>query len=48
MVNTIRFLASGQWPEALGLLGLTLGLGLGAAALGFGLGRTLKGPAATR
>ena len=48
MVNAIRFLASGQWPEALGLLGLTLGLGLGAAALGFGLGRTLKGPAATR
>ena len=48
MVNTIRFLVSGQWPEALGLLGLTLGLGLGAAALGFGLGRTLKGPAATR
>ena len=48
MVNTIQFLASGQWPEALGLLGLTLGLGLGAAALGFGLGRTLKGPAATR
>ena len=48
MVNTIQFLASGQWPEALGLLGLTLGLGLGAAGLGFGLGRTLKGPAATR
>ena len=45
MVNSVGFLAAGDWASALGLIGLTLGLGLGAAALGFALGRALKGSA---
>ena len=39
MIYTVKFIATGQWPEALGLIGITLGLGFGAAVLGFSLGR---------
>ena len=39
MVHCVTFIAKGDWPAALGLIGLTLGLGLGAAALGVMLGR---------
>nr|WP_115018910.1 CrcB family protein [Synechococcus sp. UW140] len=48
MVNSVELIASGQWVEALGLIGLTLGLGVGAAALGFWVGRALTAPAPTR
>ena len=41
MVNCVSFIAQGDWPAALGLMGLTLGLGLGAAALGVFFGRNL-------
>ena len=41
MVNCVSFIAQGDWPAALGLIGLTLGLGLGAAALGVFVGRNL-------
>ena len=41
MVNCVSFIAQGDWPAALGLMGLTLGLGLGAAALGVFVGRSL-------
>ena len=44
MLTVARDLAAGNWGEAIGLLGLTLGLGLGCASLGFGLGRWLKPP----
>ena len=39
MMNAVKLISAGQWPEALGLIGLTLGLGLGAAGLGFWCGR---------
>ena len=39
LMNAVKLIAAGQWPEALGLIGITLGLGLGAAALGYVLGR---------
>ena len=39
MMNSVKLISAGQWPEALGLIGITLGLGLGAAALGYALGR---------
>ena len=39
MMNSVKLISAGQWPEALGLIGLTLGLGLGAAGLGFWCGR---------
>ena len=41
MVNCVSFISQGDWPAALGLMGLTLGLGLGAAALGVFIGRSL-------
>ena len=44
MLTVARDLAAGNWGEAIGLLGLTLGLGLGCASLGFSLGRWLKPP----
>ena len=40
MVHCVSFIAQGDWPAALGLIGLTLGLGLGAAALGVFVGRS--------
>ena len=42
MLTVAKDLAVGDWGEAVGLVGLTLGLGLGCASLGFGLGRWLK------
>ena len=42
MLAAMKHLSAGDWPAAVGLIGLTLGLGLSAAALGFGLGRWLK------
>ena len=44
MLAAMKQLSAGDWPAALGLIGLTLGLGLGAAALGFSLGRRLRPP----
>ena len=44
MLAAMKYLSSGDWAAALGLIGLTLGLGLGDAALGFSLGRRLKPP----
>ena len=42
MFSVERHLLSGEWPYALGLMGMTLGLGLGAAAFGFWLGKRLR------
>ena len=39
MLAAMKHLSAGDWPPALGLIGLTLGLGLGAAGLGFWCGR---------
>ena len=39
MLEAVQLISSGKIVEALGLIGLTLGLGVGAAALGFGLAR---------
>ena len=41
MLDATRLISAGQTAEALGLIGLTLGLGVGAAALGFLIGRRL-------
>ncbi len=48
MLAAMQHLSAGDWPAALGLIGLTLGLGLGAAALGFSLGRRLRPPGQPR
>ena len=42
MLEAMRLMSSGKIVEALGLIGLTLGLGVGAAALGFWLGQRLR------
>ena len=42
LMNAVKLIAAGQWPEALGLIGITLGLGLGAAAFSFALARRLS------
>ena len=42
MVNSVELIASGQRLEAVGLIGMTLGLGLGGAALGLLLGRGIS------
>ena len=44
MMNAVKLISAGQWPEALGLVGITLGLGLGAAAFSFVLARRLPVP----
>ena len=41
MVNSVNLIVSGQPLEALGLIGMTLGLGLGGAALGLWIGRSV-------
>ena len=42
MLAAMRLISAGQISEALGLIGLTLGLGVGAAALGFWVGQRLR------
>jgi len=42
MVNCVDLIVSGQRLEAVGLIGMTLGLGLGGAALGLLLGRGIS------
>ena len=42
MMNSLKLISAGQWPEAIGLIGITLGLGLGAAAFSFALARRLS------
>jgi CrcB protein len=42
MLDAIRLISAGRVIEALGLMGLTLGLGLGAAALGFWIGQRVR------
>ena len=42
MLEAMRLISAGQISEALGLIGLTLGLGVGAAALGFKAGRQMS------
>ena len=42
MVDAMQLISAGQIAEALGLIGLTLGLGVGAAALGYWLGQRLR------
>ena len=44
MVNAVKLITVGQPLEALGLIGITLGLGLGAAAVGFAVARRLSMP----
>ena len=48
MLEAVQLISSGKIVEALGLIGLTLGLGVGAAALGFWLGQRLKPPTPPR
>ena len=48
MMNSVKLISAGQWPEALGLIGITLGLGLGAAALGYALGLKFRLPGPPR
>ena len=42
MLDAMQLISAGKIAEALGLIGLTLGLGVGAAALGFWLGQRLR------
>ena len=42
MLDAMQLISTGQIADALGLIGLTLGLGVGAAALGFWLGQRLR------
>ena len=42
MVNSVDLIASGQRLQAVGLIGMTLGLGLGGAALGLLIGRGIS------
>ena len=48
MLEAMRLISAGQISEALGLIGLTLGLGVGAAALGFWAGHRLRPPTPPR
>ena len=42
MLDAMHLISAAQIAEALGLIGLTLGLGVGAAALGFWLSQRLR------
>ena len=48
MMNAVKLIAAGELPEAIGLIGITLGLGLGAAALGYVLGLRFRIPGPPR
>ena len=48
MLEAMQLISAGKIVEALGLIGLTLGLGLGAAALGFWVGQTVRPPTPPR
>ncbi|MDB4653701.1 CrcB family protein [Synechococcus sp. AH-551-E02] len=48
MLDAMRLMSSGKIVEALGLIGLTLGLGVGAAALGFWVGQRVRPPTPPR
>ena len=48
MLAVAKDVMAGNWGEAVGLLGLTLGLGLGGAALGFSLGSRFRPPGPLR
>ena len=43
MLEATSLISAGDWIQALGLLGLTLGLGIGSAGLGLSLGRKING-----
>ena len=43
MLEATSLISAGHWIQALGLLGLTLGLGIGSAGLGLSLGRKING-----
>ena len=42
MLDAMQLISTGHIAEALGFVGLTLGLGVGVAALGFWLGQRLR------
>ena len=42
MLDAMRLISAGRVIEALGLMGITLGLGLGAAALGLWIGQRVR------
>ena len=48
MLEAMQLISAGEIVEALGLIGLTLGLGLGAAALGFWVGQRVMPPTPPR
>ena len=48
MLEAMQLISTGKIVEALGLIGLTLGLGLGAAALGFWVGQRVRPPTPPR
>ena len=48
MVDCVTLMGEGKWAQALGLIGITLGLGLGFGAFGLMLGRRLRPPEPTR
>ena len=48
MLEAMQLISAGKIVEALGLIGLTLGLGVGAAALGFWLGQRVRPPTPPR
>ena len=48
MLEAMQLISAGKIVEALGLIGLTLGLGVGAAALGFWIGQRVRPPTPPR
>jgi CrcB protein len=48
MLEAMQLISAGKIVEALGLIGLTLGLGLGAAALGLWVGQRVRPPTLPR
>ena len=48
MLDAMQLISTGQIADALGLIGLTLGLGVGAAALGFWAGQRVRPPTPPR